>query len=119
MTWFVINIMAFLGTPLGLVFGWLAYTRQKRSAPGMRTNISLVAISGATLSVALLVFSLIWTRSKGLGTTNSTIHALITAGVWMGILAAATSLAGRARALFPTLLASAGSVLLWYGLTLR
>jgi len=119
MTWFVINIIAFIGTPLGLVFGWLAYSRQKRSAPGMRTNIGLVAISGATLSVALLVFSLIWARSKGLGTTNSSIHTLVTVGVWMGMLAATTSLAARVRALVPTLLASAGSVLLWYGLALR
>jgi hypothetical protein len=119
MTWFVINILAFLGTPLGLILGWLGYSRQKRIQRGVRTYVSLIALSAASLSVGLLGFCLLWGRSKGLHTTDSTIHSLITLGVWMGLLAAAISFACRLRALLPILLASVGSVLLWYGLTLR
>lgn len=119
MTWFVINVIAFLGTPIGLILGWIVCGRQKNIQPGPRAYISIVALSGASLSVALLGFCLLWGRSKGLHTTDSTMHALITLGVWMGVLATAVSFAGRVRALLPILLASIGSVLLWYGLTLR
>ena len=119
MTWFVINTLAFLGTPVGLILGWLGYSKQKRDQPGVRTYISLVALSAASSSVVLLGFCLLWGRAKGLHTTDSTIHALITLGVWTGALATAISFACRVRALVPILLASVGSVLLWYGLTLR
>jgi hypothetical protein len=119
MTWFVINTLAFLGTPVGLILGWSGYSKQKRVQPGARTYISLIALSAASLRVGLLGLCLLWGRAKGLHTTDSTIHALITLGVWMGVLAAAGSFACRLRALLPIFLASVGSVLLWYGLTLR
>jgi hypothetical protein len=119
MTWFVIDMLAFLGTPVGLLLGWVGYSRQKHAQPGVRTNISLIALSAVSLSVVLLGLCLLWGRAKGLHTTDSTLHALITLGVWMGVLATAASFACRLRALLPILLASVGSVLLWYGLTLR
>ena len=119
MTWFVINTLAFLGTPIGLILGWFEYSKQKRIRSGARTYISLIALSAASLSVVLLGLCLLLGRARGLYTTDSTIHALITVGVWIGVLATAASLACRLRALLPVLLASVGSVLLWHGLTIR
>lgn len=118
MTWFVINTLAFIGAPIGLIWGWIAYSTERRVRPGVRTHISFLAISGTSLSVIGLGFCLVWARLKGLGTSDPTIHALVTLGVWMGVLGAAISFAGRVRTLLPILFASLGAVLLWYGLSL-
>ena len=118
MTWFLTNSMAFIGTPLGLILGWIGYSREKRLRPGVRTQISLIALSAASLSVALLGFLLLWGSSMRLGTDNATGHSLTTLGLWIGVLAAAIAFAGRVRILLPILVACVGSVLLWYGLTL-
>jgi hypothetical protein len=117
MFWLVADILGFIGTPIGLFYGWVTYCKQNAER-GIRTRMSLLGLVAASLSIALLVLSFV-APAAGWKTTDPPVRILVRSGVIAAVAAMALSLAGRARLILPVWLASIGAVMLWYGLTLR
>ncbi len=105
MFWMVVNMLAFVGTPVGLTWAWYAYAREKPDWSRLRDIVGLIGLMAPTASVAILFFSV---------TTKTSFHP----AVLLGAVGLVFSFAGRPRLIFPQVVGSVGSVMLWYGLTL-
>jgi hypothetical protein len=55
--WFVINLLAFLGTPVGLVWGWCKWAKHRHDQPSRIPRIELAAILSATVGPALFAMA--------------------------------------------------------------
>jgi hypothetical protein len=55
--WFVINLLAFLGTPVGLVWGWYRWAKHRHDQPSRIPRIELAAILSATAGPALFAMA--------------------------------------------------------------
>lgn len=112
MFWLIVNSLGFVGTPVGLVWAWVAWSKRSQGqARGARETVSLIAVSAATLGPVILFVARFFhpPASRSLD--------------WVGLLLAGSSilvcLFGRLRFAIPVCLASIGSIMLWYGMTLR
>jgi len=114
--WLVINALAFIGTPAGLLDGWVAYKNlpDRRS---WRPKISFSALSCASLSVILLAIAVVSARLFSLQSTGGPEHLLIKCGIYMASAGAFASFAGSPRIIVPALLGNLGAFALWFGLT--
>jgi hypothetical protein len=116
-SWLFINILAFVGTPAGLLDGWICYGKMRERS--IRTKFSLTALAFASASVVLLIASILARRLAGWHTTDPSARFCIQLGVSTAIAGAATSFVGRLRLIFSSLIANTGAVMLWFGLTQR
>jgi hypothetical protein len=110
MFWVIVNSLAFVGTPVGLVWGWVGWAKRRRDQTRVRGTMSLVAISMAT--VTLIVFL----AARFLGTPKS--QTLDRVGLYLAAASIVVSLAGRLRLMIPVCLVSTGAIMIWFGTTL-
>jgi hypothetical protein len=110
MFWLTINGVAFVCTPAGLIWGWVAWAKRRHDPTRRRVAMSLSAVSAATLSLVILFLArfLSYPASRTLDRT----------GLFVAVTAVIASLGGYPRLVIPVSLASIGAITLWYGLTL-
>jgi len=109
MFWFIVNTLAFVGTPTGLIWGWIAWSRSRPDRTRAR-SVSLIATSAATLSLVILFAARFFPQPV--------TQSLDKIGFCVAAAAVLTSLLGYRRLIIPVWLISIGAVTLWYGLTL-
>jgi len=107
--WLIINLLAFVGTPVGLAWAWILWAKRRRDQRGVRTTMSFLGISATTLSLPILFCARFFPHVS---------RALDGVGLSVAVAGALISLAGQLRIAVPVWLASIGTVMLWYGLTL-
>ena len=110
MFWLVVNSLAFVGTPTGLLWGWLVWVKRRHEQAGIRVVMSLIAMLTASLSV--LIFFAARFLSASESWTVDRVGLFVAAG---SIL---FSLVGQRRLVVPVWLTSIGAIMLWYGTTL-
>lgn len=110
MFWLIANTLAFVGTPTGLIWGWMAWVRGRRDQARVRVVFSLIAISAVSLSLVIFYVS----RFLSPSTSRMLDHVAF----FVAIGGALVSLAGQLRMIIPVCLVSVGTIMLWYGLTL-
>jgi len=112
-TWFFINALGFVGTPAGLLDGWIAYAKlaEKRN---LRPRLSLAALALAVFSVVLLGAYLFIPVAP---TTALRSRWVLRFGIYAAIAGGAISFSARPRLIPPALAANVGSIMLWFGLT--
>lgn len=113
MLWPVVNLLAFVGTPVGLLYGWITYRRETRLRPGPRLRISQAGLLAASCSVLALAISFVLPRSA-----EVLQRYLSRAGMLLPMVGTTLSLAGRGRLIPLIVLACIGALMLWYGLSL-
>jgi hypothetical protein len=111
MFWLIANTLGFVGTPAGLIWGWIAWARGRQDQTRARDAISLGAMSAVSLS--LLLFFVARFLSPVASRTFDKI------GFFVAVGGAVISLAGHLRLVIPVCLVTVGAIMLWYGLTLR
>lgn len=109
MLWPLINVLAFAGTPVGMLFGWLTYIRlpDKNS---WRARLALAALLLASTSVACLLAYLTTHLNAG-------GEQALRLGMYAAVAGAVFSFSTKPRLILPSLLANIGSLMLWFGLT--
>ncbi len=111
MFWLIVNSLWFVGTPVGLVWAWMAWAKRSRGETRVRGSIGLIAVAAASLSPVIFFVA------RFLHPPVS--RALDWTGVVVACSAIALSLFGYFRLAIPVALAAVGSLMLWYGMTLR
>ena len=110
MFWFLSNLLAFLGTPIGLILGWYGWAKRSSGQQGPRSTVELPAILSATLApVPFLV---------GHFSPNSLERVAGVAGIALAIAAILLSLTTSWQMVLAVCLTVVGGVLLVFGLTL-
>ena len=110
MFWLIVNILAFVGTPAGLVWGWVGWVKRRQDPARLRVRMSLVAISLATVTPVIFFVA------RFLGTSGS--RTLDRVGLYLAAASILVSLAGRLRLVVPVCLVSVGAIMIWFGTTL-
>ena len=111
MFWLIVNGLGFLGTPVGLVWAWLSWAKANPGGARPGKPMGLIAVAAGTLSPA--IFFLAWFLQP------PAARALDWTAVVLAFGAIAVSLMGYLRLAIPVALAAVGSLMLWYGMTLR
>jgi hypothetical protein len=111
MFWLIVNSVGFVGTPVGLVWAWVSWAKRNRGEARVRESVGLIAVVAASLSPVIFFVVRFFHPSAS--------HALDWVGVALACIAIAISLFGYLRLAIPVTLAAAGSLMLWYGMTLR
>src|SRR6266481_6580718 len=111
MFWLIVNTLGFVGTPVGLGWAWLAWAKRSGGQARAREAVSLVAVSAASLSPVILFVA------RFLHPPAS--RTLDWAGLAVACGAILVSLFGYLRLAIAVSSASIGSIMLWYGMTLR
>src|SRR5258706_13026850 len=111
MFWVIVNILGFVGTPVGLVWAWLSWAKRNRAEPGVRKSTSLIAVSAVSLSPIIFFVARFFHPSAS--------RALDWTGGVVACVAIVVSVFGYLRLAIPWALAAVGSLMLWYGMTLQ
>lgn len=111
MFWLIVNILGFVGTPVAVVWAWLSWAKRNRAEPGAGKSISLVAVAAASLSPLIFFVARFFHPSAS--------RALDWTAVVVACGAIVLSLFGYLRLAIPVAIAAVGSLMLWYGMTLR
>jgi hypothetical protein len=107
--WFVANLLAFLGTPIGLVWGWYGWTKRRQHQPLHIARIELAAILSATLG------PVVFAMAKFLPNTLERIAGRTRLALsFLGIV---LSFAISWQTVVATCLMAVGGVMLVFGLT--
>ena len=109
MFWLIVNTLGFVGTPIGLIWGWIAWARSRRDQTRARVA-SLIAISAGTLSLVIFFAARFFSHPAS--------RSLDAVGFFVAVGAVLISLVGYRRLIVPVCLVSVGAIMLWYGLTL-
>lgn len=115
-TWLLINALGFIGTPAGLIDGWITYSRTAERSR-VRARISLTSLSLASCSTLILVAALVVARAFALHSVDRPIRLAISVGLYSAIAGCGLALAGKPRLIPSTVIANIGATMLWFALT--
>jgi hypothetical protein len=117
MSWALVNLIAFVGAPVGFLYGcWLYWTESQQSR-SLRLRFSLVGLSAVAVSFAGWLVLVIVANVLGLHSSDGPIRRAIGLGALLPLLGMVVSFFGRPRFILPIALASVGTVLFWIGTT--
>jgi len=117
--WAALNLLIFVGTPLGFFYGWRMYRNESSKGVSPRLRASLMGLLAATVSVGLWVMTVLLARAMGWRTTDPGVSWLIGTGELLPLLGLFIALFGRPRLILPIVLTCIGTSLFWYGTTVR
>ena len=117
MDWAIINVVCITSFSM-LVWGWVTYL-QIPTRSDWPSRASLVGLSAPLLSVGLWVVTLSLARIEGWPTSNPVLQRIARVGVAVPILGMLVGLAGRRRLALAVVPTSIGTILFWYGTTVR
>lgn len=112
--WFLINSLAFIGTPAGLLDGWIAYMKQGEKS-AVRSRLGFLALFLGSVSVLALIVYLFAPHAAPAGDIKARI--LMRLGIYSGLAGAAIAFSSKRRLIIPAFFAGIGAVMLWFGLT--
>ena len=110
MFWLIVNALAFVGTPAGLIWGWVSLVIERQDHVSVRKKMSLIALSAASLTLAIFL------AARFIGSGSRTLDRV---GVFVAVASILVSLSGRLRLVIPVCLVSVGAIMIWFGTTVR
>jgi len=113
----LIDLIVFLGTPAGLIWGCYLYLSESRKAKSFRLHLSLFGLCAIGASMALWLATAIVMNALGLHEFSRRVGLTIAVGAAVPLLGTVVSMFGRPRLIAPIALASIGTSLFWIGST--
>jgi hypothetical protein len=117
MDWLIINLFGLVVAPAAFIWGWVTYAKTPNRKT-WRMRASLLGLIAPILSTVVWGVDVVVANVHGHRTSDQTLPTLVSVGTWIAIAGALIGLMGRPKIAIAIFIASIGTLLFWFAITL-